>query len=199
MSLRFHRRHATFGALGAVLLLAAALPLWAAGQAHASSSLVANGDEAVINWSGPSTIGGYVEVFRTGASAWLGYALVDTSSSPWTILQAGSGYIPGGDLSGNGAGDLSLATNTAADPGVTLTAGAGGPIDITWHRLQTFGVEVSGSQRLEMFGQHVLLNGTQVLGAAGVRGTEFGYVVDQPYTYATVGASHYLSISTGGG
>ncbi len=199
MSLQFHRRHAYSTALAAGLLAAVLVPLSTMGQAHAASSLVANGDEAVIYWSGPSTIFGSADVFRVDStSVWLDYALVDTSTTPWTVVQEGSGYIPSKDLSGNGAGDLTLATNTATDPGITRTAGAGGPIDITWRRLQTFDIEVSGSQRFHMFGQHMLLNGTQVLGAAGVTGTEFGYAVGQPYTYATVGASHFLSISTSG-
>lgn len=198
MPLAFHRSHAYFTAFAATALAAVLVPLSITGQAHAASSLVANGDEAVIDWSlpSPSTIGGWADVFRIDStSVWLDYGVVDQSTG--TMLQQGSGYIPGNDLSGSGAGDLTLAANTATDPGITRTAGAGGPIDITWHRLQAFDIEVSGSQRFNMFGQHILLNGTQVLGAASVRGTEFGYAVDQPYTYATVGASHYLSISTG--
>ncbi len=161
MSLRFHRRPASFIALAAGLLAAVLVPLSTTGQAHAASSLVANGDEAEINWSGPTTISGSADVFRIDStSVWLDYALVDTSTTPWTFVQEGSGYVPSEDLVGNGAGALTLATNTATDSGITRTAGAGGPIYITWRRLQTFDIEASGSQRFNMVGQHLLLNGT---------------------------------------
>lgn len=154
----------------------------AAGQAAAAPvyRFVGNGDfaEAMLN---DGATCGFVYATRGGTAnnpeTYLYYLVYDCANG--LVSETGYGMIPNADLQGDGAGRLSLTTDTSG-ANFTREVGNGGPVAVTWTKTVNFSMKWAGSSQTtyhDSTGYSYLATGTGQTNSAAIQGSILGHSV----------------------